>query len=390
MQGLVQLPWWAYLLVVAALTHVTIAAVTIYLHRYQAHRAMDMHPVVAHFFRFWLWLTTGMVTCQWVAIHRKHHAYVETESDPHSPVVYGIRKVLWQGAELYKKEAGNPETVAQFGHGTPDDWLERQLYRRRESAGIALMLGIDLILFGAIGLTIWAVQMMWIPFFAAGVINGIGHWGGYRNFETADTSTNIVPFGMLIGGEELHNNHHAFASSAKFSVKPWEFDLGWVYIRMLAILRLARVKKLAPTPAVDRSKTLADLDTVSAVIANRFYIMADYARDVVRQVHREEIQRAPQQQRALLRPVRGLLMRADAMLDSHAREQLMRALSHSQALAEVYQFKLRLQEIWSQRTATPERLLEQLQEWCLQAQETGIQALEEFAESLQAYTLKPA
>jgi stearoyl-CoA desaturase (delta-9 desaturase) len=387
MQGLIVLPWWGYALVALALTHVTIVAVTLYLHRHQAHRALDLHPAVAHFFRGWLWLTTGMVTRQWVAIHRKHHAHVETAADPHSPQIHGIRTVLWQGAELYKAAGRQEETMQQYGHGTPDDWLERQVYGRHDAFGVALMLVIDVLLFGAIGLTIWAVQMIWIPFFAAGVINGVGHWGGYRNFETADTSTNVSPIGLLIGGEELHNNHHAFASSARFSSKPWEFDIGWLYIRTLAALKLARVKKLAPQPAVDRSKTRADLDTVSAVIANRLHIMAEFAREVVHQVHSEELARASGHLRDLLKPARDLLMRAEIRLDQHAHQQLLEALAHSQALNQVYQLKQQLAAIWGERTATPERLLAQLQDWCHRAQASGIRSLQQFAERLQGYTL---
>jgi stearoyl-CoA desaturase (delta-9 desaturase) len=244
-QGLVPLTWWQYVVVALALTHVTIAAVTIFLHRCQAHRALDLHPVVSHFFRFWLWLTTGMVTKEWAAIHRKHHAKVETEDDPHSPVTRGINTVLWSGAELYRTESRNAETMDKYGHGTPDDWLERNVYARFSWQGVGLMLAVDVVLFGAVGLTIWAVQMAWIPFFAAGVINGLGHWWGYRNYATADTSTNLTPWGLLIGGEELHNNHHAYGTSAKFSAQWYEFDLGWVYIRAARSRRSASPRSAA-------------------------------------------------------------------------------------------------------------------------------------------------
>ena len=244
--GLIPLTWWQVVVVTLLMTHVTIAAVTIFLHRCQAHRALDLHPVVSHFFRFWLWLTTGMVTKEWAAIHRKHHAKVETAEDPHSPVTRGINTVMWSGAELYRAESHNAETMEKYGHGTPDDWLERNVYARFLWQGVGLMLAVDIVLFGAIGLTIWAVQMAWIPFFAAGVINGLGHWWGYRNYATADTSTNLVPWGLLIGGEELHNNHHAYGTSAKFSAQWYEFDLGWLYIRALSALGLAKVRRVAP------------------------------------------------------------------------------------------------------------------------------------------------
>ncbi len=253
MGGIWDLPWWGYIAYTLLLTHITIVAVTVYLHRHQAHRAVDLHPIISHFFRFWLWLTTAMVTRQWVAVHRKHHARVETAEDPHSPVVFGIRKVLLEGAELYRAEARDPAIAEKYGHGTPDDWLERNIYSTRFEYGTPLMLVIDLILFGLLGLSVWAIQMAWIPFFAAGVVNGLGHYWGYRNYELPDASTNFMPWGILIGGEELHNNHHAFPSSAKFSSKWWEFDLGWLHIRALCALGLARVKKIAPKPMRDSS-----------------------------------------------------------------------------------------------------------------------------------------
>ena len=287
-EGLIALPWWGYIVVALTLTHITIAAVTIFLHRHQAHRALELHPSVSHFFRFWLWLTTGMVTKEWAAIHRKHHAKVETPDDPHSPIQVGIRKVMWQGAELYRQEAKNGETMEKYGHGTPDDWLERNLYMRHSAKGIALMFVINVALFGPLGITIWAIQMIWIPIFAAGIINGVGHYWGYRNYEVADASTNIVPWGILIGGEELHNNHHTFGSSAKFSSKWWEFDIGWAYINMMEALGLARVKKIPPELICDSAKQRIDIDTVKAVITARFLVMSQFAREVMRHVHREE------------------------------------------------------------------------------------------------------
>ena len=204
--GLIDLPWWGYVIVALILTQITIASVTIFLHRHQAHRALSLHAIPSHFFRFWLWLTTAIITKEWVAIHRKHHAKCETADDPHSPIVLGIKKVLLEGAALYQQEARNLETLATYGHGTPDDWLESNIYSGRSELGIVLMLMLDVLLFGPIGLTIWAAQMAWIPINAAGIVNGIGHYWGYRNFHTEDASTNIVPWGIFIGGEELHNN----------------------------------------------------------------------------------------------------------------------------------------------------------------------------------------
>lgn len=387
--GLINLPWWGYILVVLGLTHITIAAVTIYLHRCQAHRALELHPVVSHFFRFWLWFTTGMGTKEWVAVHRKHHAKVETEDDPHSPVIYGINKVLWEGLELYRAEATKQETLDQYGHETPDDWIEQKLYSKFTFLGMICLFFINFTVFGMLGISIWAIQMAWVPFFAAGVINGVGHWRGYRNFESPDASTNIIPVGAFIGGEELHNNHHAFASSAKFSVKPWEFDLGWLYIRILSALGLAKVKKLAPTPMFNNDKPLIDYDTVSAVITNRLHVMSDYAHEVIGDVYKDEMRKANVTRKKLLRRGRKLLHRADSLLDSNAQEHLENILAQSDTLKVVYEFRQRLQNIWQEKSATRESLVQHLQEWCHQAEETGIEALEEFSQQLRSYTLQP-
>jgi stearoyl-CoA desaturase (delta-9 desaturase) len=384
------LPVWAYIVITLALTHVTIVSVTVFLHRHQAHRALDLHPVASHFFRFWLWLTTGMSTKAWVATHRKHHARVETEDDPHSPQVLGIRKVLWQGAELYRLQANNPETLAQFGHGTPDDWIERNLYRRIPNSGVALMLILDLALFGVIGITVWAVQMAWIPFFAAGVVNGLGHWWGYRNFESPDASTNIVPFGALIGGEELHNNHHAFAGSARFSSRWYELDLGWYYIRLLQRLGLARVRKLAPRPLFDARKAGREPDTVQAIVGNRLHVMSHYARTVVKRVYKEEKALANRAYRRLLKKSKRLLTRHEVLMDERARRRLEAVLAESRSLQVVYEYSQRLQDLWRQRSASQEHLVRALQEWCHQAEQTGIQALADFARSLRARTPAPA
>ena len=390
MFGLIELPVWGYVVVTLAMTHITIAAVTIYLHRNQAHRALDLHPIVSHFFRFWLWLTTGMETKQWVAIHRKHHARVETPEDPHSPQVVGIGRVLLRGTELYRNEAKNAETMERFGHGTPDDWMERNVYTARSGRGVLLMLLVDLLLFGTIGLTIWAVQMAWIPFWAAGVINGVGHWGGYRNFETADASTNIVPWGAIIGGEELHNNHHAYASSAKFSVKWWEFDLGWLYIRVLEFFGLARVKKLPPKTVLVPGKKAPDADTLAAVISNRLQVMSNYARTVLARVYQEELRRADGQRRNVLKRARSLLEREESRLSSEAKKRVEAVLKTSHALKVSYQFKRRLQAIWQERTASHEGLIKALQEWCREAEATGIRALQDFARTLPAYSMTAA
>jgi stearoyl-CoA desaturase (delta-9 desaturase) len=393
LNGLFQMPWWGYVLTTLALTHITIASVTIFLHRHQAHRALELHPVVSHFFRFWLWLTTGMITREWAAIHRKHHAKVETADDPHSPIQKGLNRVLWTGAFLYHDESKNRGTIEQYGFGTPDDWLERHLYTPLNWLGIVLMLGIDLILFGPLaGGIIWLVQMVWIPFWAAGVINGIGHYWGYRNFEVADASTNIVPWGILIGGEELHNNHHTYGSSAKLSAKWWEFDIGWMYIRILQAFGLARVKKLPPQLVSDPAKNTIDLDTVRAVVRNRFQIMARFSRDVLKHVQRDELRKLDRKNRdewALIKKARRLMKREPGHLSESKRQQLSMVLERSSSLNTVYQMKKKLQAIWESRTATQENLLRALEDWCRQAEATGIKALEDFSSRIRTYTLAP-
>ena len=388
LQGLIVLPWWGYVVVALVMTHITIASVTIYLHRHQTHRALDLHPLVAHAFRFWLWLTTGMVTKEWVAIHRKHHARCETEEDPHSPQVRGLKKVLWQGAELYRAEAKNTQTLVKYGHNTPDDWIERKLYTPYSARGIVIMLAIDLLCFGALGLSIWAIQMIWIPFFAAGVVNGVGHYFGYRNFECADASTNILPIGLLIGGEELHNNHHTYASSAKFSCKPWEFDIGWGYIRILKALGLATVKKVAPVPTYAPAKEVCDVDTVKAVIHNRFQVMARFAREVLHRVHEEELRKAAaanHQAASLLKSARRLMVREKTLISEAGHRQLQEILAGNTTLHTVYAMKERLQDVWRRSATTQEQLVDALQDWCKQAEATGIQALRDFATAIRTY-----
>lgn len=388
LNGLLDLSWWGYVLVALGLTHVTIAAVTIYLHRHQAHRSLELHPVVSHFFRFWLWLTTGMVTKEWTAVHRKHHARCETEEDPHSPQIFGLRKLLLEGAELYRKESRNAETLEKYGRGTPDDWLERHVYTGSSKIGIGVMLSINLLLFGPIGLTIWAVQMLWIPIFAAGIVNGIGHFWGYRNYESPDAATNISPWGIIIGGEELHNNHHAFPSSAKLSSKPWEFDIGWFYIRSFEILGLAKVKKVAPEPVINPSKHAVDMETVKAILVNRLHVLSHYAKDVVVPVLREEAHKADTGCRSLLKRAKTTLVRGDAVMDEEDKVQLQAALNRSPALSTVYEYKTRLQELWQRSHTSQDSLLVHLQEWCKQAEETGIKGLQDFARSLKGYTLQ--
>ena len=387
--GLLVLPWWGYVVVTLALTHVTIASVTIYLHRSQAHRGVDLHPAVSHFFRFWLWLTTGMITKEWVAIHRKHHAKVETPDDPHSPQTRGIKKVFFEGSELYRDESKNQETLAKYGHGTPDDWVERQIYSRWLWQGVGLMMGINLILFGPIGLTIWAIQMIWIPITAAGIINGVGHYWGYRNFASDDASTNIVPWGILIGGEELHNNHHAYGTSAKLSSRWYEFDIGWAYIRTLAFFRLATVRKVAPRIKLDPSKASADLVTLQAVITHRYAVATAYARSL-RTACAAEIAAMRQRHRdgtdlPTLRRVKRWLSADPAALSARDRDGLERTLEHSKVLKQIYAMRQELAALWGRSTESSEQLLVRLQDWCHRAEQSGIAPLAQFSLKLKRY-----
>ena len=386
--GLLDLPWWGYVLATLLLTHITIASVTIFLHRHQAHRALELHPIASHFFRFWLWLTTGTVTKEWAAIHRKHHAKCETADDPHSPQILGIKKLLLEGAELYRKEAKNPETLDKFGRGTPDDWLEHNLYTRHSMSGIILMLVLDLLLFGMIGLTVWAVQMAWIPVTAAGIINGAGHYWGYRNFQPDDASTNIVPWGILIGGEELHNNHHTYISSAKLSNKWYEFDIGWMYICSLASLGLAKVTRVAPKVRLDVKKTVCDIDTLRAVLANRYEVMAKYAM-LLRKAYREEIThlklRMPDLGKVEFKRIKHWLHADANALNEQEKLKLGIVIRTSQKLNVAYTLRQELSSIWQRSTATKEQLVKDLEDWCHRAESSGIVALQQFSRRLRCY-----
>ena len=383
--GLVGLTGWQVVIYTLIVTHITIAAVTIYLHRHQAHRALELHAIPSHFFRFWLWLTTGQVTKEWASIHRKHHAKCDTEEDPHSPVTRGIKKVFFEGAELYRAESKNLETMQKYGHGTPDDWIERNLYTKYSWMGVVLQLVINVALFGVIGLTIWAIQMMWIPITAAGIINGIGHYWGYRNYDCADAATNIIPFGILIGGEELHNNHHTYATSAKLSSKWYEFDIGWLYIRILETLGLAKVKKMAPKPAFEHGKTVADFDTLQSVIANRYDVMAKYAKSV-KLAWREEVEHLKHKAEPhLLKSGRKLMQREPGKLEAPHKQQLSELFQHSKALETMHNMRVELGAIWERSHFTRDQLLHQLQDWCARAEASGIKSLQEFSLRLRSY-----
>jgi stearoyl-CoA desaturase (delta-9 desaturase) len=393
--GLLSASWWQVLLFTLVTTHITIVSVTLFLHRSQAHRALDLHPAVQHFFRFWLWVGTGMVTKEWVAIHRKHHAKCETVDDPHSPVTHGIKTVLLRGAELYRAESKVQETLDKYSHGVPDDWVERHVYSRFTWQGVGLMLILDLLLFGAIGAAVWAVQMLWIPITAAGIINGLGHHSGYRNFEAPDASTNVLPIGIIIGGEELHNNHHTYPTSAKFSVKPYEFDIGWAYIRGLEMLGLAKAKKVPPKLALGGVRPVADTQTLQAIITNRYEVMARYAAELRRaagaEVERLKVQGPAAAARLKqMRLAQAWLHRDDDKIPQRLKPELRAALGESPQLAKLVAMREELRGLWTRTGVSAEQLVSDLQAWCRKAEESGIAALQEFSLKLRAAQPMPA
>ena len=385
-EGILALSPLGVVLATLLLTHITILSVTIYLHRHSAHNSLDLHPALKHFFRFWLWLTTAMRTKEWTAVHRKHHAMCETRDDPHSPVQKGLKTVLWQGAELYRTEANNQQTLESYGQRTPEDWIENNVYTPYPILGVSIMLLIDVALFGVIGITVWAIQMIWIPFFAAGVINGVGHHSGYRNFECRDAARNIFPWGILIGGEELHNNHHTYPNSPKLSVRPWEFDIGWFWIRLLQRLKLASIKRTRPLAIRNKQKSHIDRDTVMAVINNRFQIMALYRRQVIAPIVNHERKVATEKTKRIFKSAKKLLSREEHLLAPAHMEKIHSIIDTSQVLNTIYKKKKDLQAIWHQIKDHNERI-EALIQWCHEAEGSGIKVLQDFSRSLKTYTL---
>jgi stearoyl-CoA desaturase (delta-9 desaturase) len=381
--GLFQAGFGTLLVYLLVATQLTIFSVTLYLHRSQAHRAVDFHPVVAHFFRFWTWLTTSMITREWAAIHRKHHAKCETEEDPHSPQVKGIRTVFWRGVELYREARNDRESIEKYGKGCPDDWIERHLYTPHATMGPTLLLFISFALFGFAGVAVWAIQMLWIPFWAAGVVNGLGHWWGYRNFETTDTATNLSPWGVWIGGEELHNNHHAFPSSAKFALRRFEFDIGWSTIKLLQAVGLARVLRVAPSLDVRPNIAMPDSETLKALLAIRFQAMTDYYRKVTLPTLREGGSKLP-------RTLRKALADGGRWLDDDKRARLQAWLAERPKMATLAEYRQRLQQVLDDRSHDAQTTLARLQAWCAEAEASGIQSLQQFSARLKGYTLVPA
>jgi len=389
-QGLWQLTGWQTLAYTLVLTHLSIVCVTVYLHRCQAHRAMDMHPALAHFFRFVGWFTISTITKEWVSVHRKHHAKCETVDDPHSPVIKGLKTVLFTGAELYADEIENEETIKRYSKGCPEDWIEKNLYQKYKMLGIFLMLAVNIILLGPIGITVWAIQMAWMPFHAAGIINGVGHAFGYRNFECSDAARNIVPWGIWIGGEELHNNHHTYPNSAKLSVKKWEFDIGWMYIRAFEILGLVKNVRRGPVVHVDDNKLELDFDSALAAANNRFQIMAKFYKNVIKPVVAEQKQNADESTLALFKRAKGIIAKEDSLLSDKYRDQLGELVSADEIMEKVYHMKQQLLLVWKKRSSSSEELLSAMQLWCKEAEESGIRVLQDFAGSLKQYSTKLA
>jgi stearoyl-CoA desaturase (delta-9 desaturase) len=387
-QGLLEWNGWQVLAYLLVMTHISIVSITVYLHRAMAHRALDLHPALAHFFRFWCWFTMATITIEWVSVHRKHHAKCETDEDPHSPVKKGLKTVLLGGAELYKTEASKQETKDRYGKGCPDDWLEKNLYQKHRLLGIFILLAINILIMGPIGITVWALQMLWQPIHAAGIINGVGHAIGYRNFECADASRNISPIGIWIGGEELHNNHHTYPNSAKLSVNKWEFDIGWGYISLFKKLGLAKNIRRGPVVHVDENKTELDLDSVLAAANNRFQIMAKFYRNVIKPVVRE--QKQENKSVPVFKRAKKLLRRDEEQLSDKYKKQLAELVEYDEMMEKIYLMKQELLAVWKKRSASRDELFKAMQAWCQEAERSGIRALEEFAESLKQYSTKMA
>jgi len=390
--GLLDLSWWQMLLVGLVWAHVTLMAITLWFHRDQAHRSIDLHPLLAHFFRFWLWMSTGAPTREWVAVHRKHHALCEVDGDPHSPQVFGLKRVLLEGAELYKLEAARKETLEKYGKGTPDDWLERNVYGHFTYSGIGLLVVLDIVLFGAPGIILLASQLMTMPVLAAGVINGLCHARGYRNFETNDASTNLWPIGLFVGGEELHNNHHAFPTSARFSLRAGELDMGWLHIKLLSLLGLAKVRRVAERPALKASESpTIELDSLRAIFVNRMYVLRHYLQEVTLPALEREAASDDSSGRSnsVLRSAARLLRWQPHLLDAESRDSLGELIERHPGLKAVLEYRNELKSFWEGAPISNEKLLADFRAWCARAEASGIQGMQDFVAYLRSFRAMP-
>ena len=385
--GLIDFTWVEYLIYTLVVTQITIMSITLFLHRGVCHSAIEIKPILSHFFRFWLWLTTSMKTADWVAIHRKHHAKVETIDDPHSPIVHGINTVLFRGADLYNEERGNKETIEKYSKNCPNDWIEQKIYSGKSNFGILILFVLNIFLFGVVGIIIWAIQMMWTPIFAAGGINGAGHYYGYRNFDTPDESTNLIPFAIFIGGEELHNNHHAFATSAKFSSKPWEFDIGWLYIKIFSILGLVKIKRLALNTIVEKTDKELDSETAYVLLRSKIMVITNYTKKVIKPILKRESKAASNELKKLIKKSKNSFIRQPDRISNQSITDLQKIFDESVSLSVVYNFKNKLHDILNNKYTELEKFKETIEGWRLEAKKEGIDYLDEFSDSLKGYKI---
>ncbi len=385
--GLIEFTWVEYIIYTLIVTQITIMAITLYLHRGICHSAIDIRAPLAHFFRFWLWFTTSMKTADWVAIHRKHHAKVETIDDPHSPIVHGINTVLFRGADLYAEEKANEETIKKYSHNCPNDWIEHKIYSGKSNLGILFLFILNILMFGVVGIIIWAIQMMWTPIFAAGGINGVGHYYGYRNFDTADESTNMMPIAFFIGGEELHNNHHAYPTAAKFSYKPWEFDIGWLYIKIFSIIGLVKVKRLAPKTIVEETSKELDSETAYALLRSKILVITNYTKKVINPIMKKETKSASNELKKLIKKSKTSFLRQPDRISNQSITDLQMIFNENNSLSIVYNLKNKLHSILNSKYSKLDKFKDTINEWCLEAKSQGIDDLNDFSESLKGYKI---
>lgn len=375
--------WWSVIFLLVT-THITILTVTVYLHRAVSHRALTLNKWIEHFFRFWGWFTTGQSTRQWAAVHRKHHAFCEKDGDPHSPKIFGLKKVFFQGVSLYRTEAKNPETIEKYGKFTPNDWLENKLYENYSWLGLVVLLLIDVAFFGVHGTWVWLAQILWIPFWAAGVVNGVGHVKGYRNFNTDDQSRNICPIGFIIGGEELHNNHHAYPTSAKLSMRWYEFDMGWGWIKAFEFFKLAKINKQYSFPVFDKKKEEIDGINLQAFLSNKSYVLKMFFTQTKASVQRyiEEVKK--QDQGLNEYSIKKLKQYFYESYDSLKEEEkkIVFKLLQNEKLKAVFNIKESMIKIWNEKNLNYNQLLEKLTVWQKEAYNHGMHDIKEFSQKI--------